>query len=249
MGLEPLARLARAFSRLARRRRLRGIITFTPAPRLKRWETIVLRVLGFTPSMAGGNGEGEPGTDADADRGRTAAGGRTEPTGGASSTDTHGGAAATRDPDRFDRDYVERLRRENATYRTRAQRAEADLEAVADARRTELERATRRADRAEAELTQTRDELWRLRAAVKHGIPEDLADLLTGSTEEEVMDRAARLARSLGDGSGGRVPSPPRGPRRDETPDLDTQIAEAEKKGDWRTAGALKTRKLAQANT
>ncbi|MEO3851748.1 hypothetical protein ABGB09_29670 [Streptomyces sp. B8F3] len=51
-------------------------------------------------------------------------------------------------------------------------------------------------------------ELWRERAARAHAIPDDLLEFLTGSTEDEVLARAERLAQRTAAPAGPRRPAP-----------------------------------------
>jgi hypothetical protein len=53
--------------------------------------------------------------------------------------------------------------------------------------------------------TRAEAELWRERAARAHGIPDDLFEFLTGASETEVMERAARIAERV---TGPRRPLP-----------------------------------------
>lgn len=92
---------------------------------------------------------------------------------------------------------IERLRKENAGWRTKVRdlepRAKAHDEAI-EAQKTEVERATDRAAAAEQALAERERELNVLRAAAKYGIPEEDHDLLGSGTPEELDARAARIA-------------------------------------------------------
>ncbi|MFC9892119.1 hypothetical protein ACFVMC_00355 [Nocardia sp. NPDC127579] len=92
---------------------------------------------------------------------------------------------------------IAELRRENASWRTKYREAEPIVEAhnaAQEAAKTEVQRATERADAAEKAAAERQDELNVLRAAAKHGIPEEDYDLLGSGTPEELDARAARLA-------------------------------------------------------
>jgi len=233
--------LHRLGRRVARQRRLRAVVTVATPHRLTRSDTLGLRLLGFVPSMAGAeepDPAADPRTDGDPPR-------------------------ADPDPPRdgeetFPRDYVERLRRENANLRNRMKDAtelargyETKLRAHEDKDKSELELAIARAEAAEkerdearAEASGTSRELWRYRAAAKHSVPEDLVDLIGGDTEEETLERAARLgtriASSAEPGRRTAPPSPPRGARREPAgPSVDEQLAAAEKAGDWAAVARL----------
>lgn len=128
----------------------------------------------------------------------------------------------TDDKEQFDADKArEKLRKinsENRNLRERAKKAE-------DAAKNSAETGER--------LTALEAENLRLRVAVKHGLPENLAKRLSGGTEEEMLADAEELLELLG----GRKP-PTNQPRErlrgggdptaatDETADLD-KFAEA----------------------
>ncbi|MGW4325444.1 MULTISPECIES: hypothetical protein [Nocardia] len=92
---------------------------------------------------------------------------------------------------------IKDLRKENASWRTKYREAEPIVQAHTEAQeaaKTEVQRATERAAAAEAAAAQREAELNVLRAASKHGIPEEDHDLLGSGTPEELDARAARLA-------------------------------------------------------
>lgn len=99
----------------------------------------------------------------------------------------------TDEPEVFDRKYVEQLRKENASYRTRAQEAEARLTEIDDAAKSEAEKALERAERAEQQLVA----LERKDVAREAGLPAEWADRLRGSTRDELQADAEQLAKSL----------------------------------------------------
>lgn len=68
-----------------------------------------------------------------------------------------------------------------------------------DAEKTELERATARAEAAENETATLRTELLRREVAEAKGIPLRLAGRLTGTTREELEADADQLAELIGD--------------------------------------------------
>lgn len=95
---------------------------------------------------------------------------------------------------------VPKLRREAAKHRTEKQAAKAlaeELQKYKDAEKTELEKLTERAQRAEQELTQARREKAARDAAKAAGLDSDLADLVQGDTEEEMLASAKKLAERL----------------------------------------------------
>ena len=92
---------------------------------------------------------------------------------------------------------VRKLRDENASWRTKLRDAEPILQAHAEAEeaaKTEVQRANERAAEAERIAAERESQLNVLRAAAKHGIPEEDYDLLGSGTPEELDARAARLA-------------------------------------------------------
>lgn len=67
-----------------------------------------------------------------------------------------------------------------------------------ESQKSELQKAADAAAKAKADADQTRAELARMKAAVKHGLSEDDLDLLgTHGTPEEIEARAERLATRL----------------------------------------------------
>jgi hypothetical protein len=110
-------------------------------------------------------------------------------------------------------DYKEmtaKLRKEAATYRTKARELEPKASAydeAVEAQKSEIQRATERATAAEQTAALRERELNLLRAAAKHGIPEEDYDLLGSGTPEELDARAARIA-SLRQTSNPTLPPP-----------------------------------------
>lgn len=94
----------------------------------------------------------------------------------------------------------------------KALRGELDAfrKAQKDAEDAKKSEATKLAERM-AEQTAERDkvlrELWTMRAAVRFGIPDDLAEFLTGDSEEVVQERAKRLAEKIKSTAPPAVPS------------------------------------------
>ena len=103
------------------------------------------------------------------------------------------------DPDKARRE-IEKLRRENADWRTKYRKAEPQLteyQKFLDSQKSELERAQEAAQKYERELAETRTMNARLMAAATHNLPPELIDLLGTGTEEEIDARAALLAEKL----------------------------------------------------
>lgn len=92
---------------------------------------------------------------------------------------------------------IQEQRAEAKTLRKELSEFKKAQEQAEEAEKTELQKAIDRAEKAEGSVSEARSELWRLRAAAKHGIPEDLLDLLRGESEEDVLGVAERLAKRL----------------------------------------------------
>lgn len=114
------------------------------------------------------------------------------------------------------------------------------LQEIADAEKTELERATEAAQKALADAEAARQELARERIARKHKLSDDDTALLSG--DEEQMERlasrlgaAAQPGTPIVPGEGTYQPAP--GGTRE-------QAAKAEAAGDQKAALALKARQL-----
>jgi hypothetical protein len=120
---------------------------------------------------------------------------------------------ATEDAKTFDAEYVDKLRKESARYRTEAKAnsdAAKELGAIKAANQTESEKVAQRIADLETELGKTRQDTLRLGIAAKHGItePDDISLFLTGTDEETLTAQAKRLAEREVDRkkSGNRVP-------------------------------------------
>ena len=86
----------------------------------------------------------------------------------------------------------------------------AKLKSFEDANLSELERTKKAAEESAAELTALRIENVRNRVALAKGVPADLIEFLTGSTEDEVTAKADVLMSRLGS-SGTPKPDPSQG--------------------------------------
>ena len=86
----------------------------------------------------------------------------------------------------------------------------AKLKSFEDANLSELERTKKAADEAASELAALRIENVRNRVALTKGVPADLIEFLTGSTEEEVTAKADVLMSRLSS-SGTPKPDPSQG--------------------------------------
>lgn len=142
---------------------------------------------------------------------------------------------------------------EERAARKAAEKAQAELAAklkeFEDRDKSEAEKLAERAAAAEKTAADKDAELLRLRTALKHGISDDDAEtFLTGTDEATLTRQAERLPALQGTTAGPRTPAPDpsQGSRSAGPPDLDALIADAEAKGDTRTAIQLKARKLTQ---
>lgn len=99
--------------------------------------------------------------------------------------------------DEFNARLSHRLERERAKFSDYddLKAKAAQLDAIEEANKSELEKANERADQAERDRDQQRVESLRWRVAAKHGITDADADLfLTGTDEETLTRQAERLA-------------------------------------------------------
>lgn len=100
----------------------------------------------------------------------------------------------------LDRMIADRLARERAKYadyddlKTKA----AEFDKASEAQKSEAQRALERAEAAEAAAATSQQQLLRYKVAAEKQIPSELAELLTGSTEEEMAAVADRLASFTG---------------------------------------------------
>lgn len=112
------------------------------------------------------------------------------------------------EPKVYDQAYVDKLRKESAGYRTKLREVEpivAKHQEAEEATKTEIQRAT---ERAEA-LAQQNTQLIVEAVAAKHGISEEDYDLLGSGTREELESRAARLAARSAPAAPTDPPAPP----------------------------------------
>jgi len=99
----------------------------------------------------------------------------------------------------FTRAYVQELRQEAASHRTKSR----DLE-------TALQQAQARAQELETTLAQRDATALRAKVAAAHQLPADLADRLRGSTEEELTADAKELAKLIPPPAAGADSNPAR---------------------------------------
>ncbi|MGI5493827.1 hypothetical protein [Microtetraspora malaysiensis] len=123
----------------------------------------------------------------------------------------------------------------------------AKLDEIEEANKTEAQKTAERLAQAEQAAATAEARALRREVALEHKLGKDDAALLDAITDEDAMRRLAeRLAQQQKAAEttvGAYVPGMGKSPA---APNLDAQIAEAEAKGDTKTAVALKTRKLTQ---
>ena len=99
----------------------------------------------------------------------------------------------------FPKEVVEKLRRENAAARKRAQEAEARAKEFEDRDKTEQQKLAEKAEAAEKRASDAEAKVLRAEVAAEKGVPAKLAKFLTGSTREELESAAAELVAELGE--------------------------------------------------
>lgn len=122
----------------------------------------------------------------------------------------------------------------------------AEFDKLAESNKTELQKATDAAAKAQADAEQARRELARERVARKHGLSDEDTELLTG-TEQQMERLAARIAASAPQPG---TPKAPPVPGIEKTPEtrnipLAAQIAAAEADGNKNLVATLKAMQLA----
>jgi hypothetical protein len=100
----------------------------------------------------------------------------------------------------FAADYVQKLRNEAAKYRNevKALRPQAEeLTALKDSQKSEIEKATARAEAAEKALANATLERDRMSVVLAKGLDPELAPLLSGATKEDIEAQAELLASRM----------------------------------------------------
>ncbi|WP_406234940.1 hypothetical protein [Nocardia sp. NBC_01009] len=143
---------------------------------------------------------------------------------------------------------AERLARKEAEKAQKA--AEAKVKTFEDAQKSDAQKQAERLAELETEAATAKHEALRFKYAAKHQLSdEDAETFLTGADEATIAKQAARLAELV---AGGATPKPQPGTyvpgegRTPQTPNLDEQIAEAQKNRDFTRAIALKEQRSAQ---
>lgn len=112
----------------------------------------------------------------------------------------------------FDAEYVDKLRKEAAKYRTEAKaNAEAakKLTEIEEASKSEQQKLAERLAEAEKAAQQAQAEALRFKVATRFGVSDEDADLfLTGTDEETLTKQAERLASRNEEAGKPRAPRP-----------------------------------------
>lgn len=158
------------------------------------------------------------------------------------------------DADLSDADWKVRARKWERDYKrtsTERQAEQQELEAFRNATKTDQQRLEDAANAARTELQTAKSEAARLRVAVKHQIAEEDFELLGEGTEEQLTARAERIVALRGVAAQPAVPkpNPAQGSSASGTPDLQTQLAAAQKAGDWTAYIALQNQMHGPART
>lgn len=100
----------------------------------------------------------------------------------------------------FSAEYVKKLRDEAAKYRNEAKElrpAAERLKELEDSQKSEIEKATARAEAAEQALAAATLDRDRMTVALAKGLDPDLAPLLSGATKEDIEKQAELLTSRL----------------------------------------------------
>ena len=118
--------------------------------------------------------------------------------------------------------------------------------------KSEVELLNERFAQYEKDLAAEREARWRVEVAQAKNLTAEQSAWLQGGTREELEASADRLLAAFPaapTGPRNPAPDPSQGGRGGQPgPDLDAQIADATKAGDWRKAAALQKSKLANVN-
>lgn len=90
---------------------------------------------------------------------------------------------------------VENLRKEVETLKADKETLSASLQEREDADKSDAQKTADALDAAKKAAADAQRLLYVERAARKHSLPDDLVEFLTGETEEEISDKAERLAK------------------------------------------------------
>jgi hypothetical protein len=115
---------------------------------------------------------------------------------------------------------------------------------------TDIEKITERLTKHETELAGERQARWRAEIANEKGLTIEQAARLQGDSKDALAadaDALKALFPTAPPAPGTPRPDPSQGGQGGNGANLDAQIAEANKKGDWRTVLSLQNQKLANA--
>jgi hypothetical protein len=101
------------------------------------------------------------------------------------------------EPKTFAEEYVKDLRKQAATARSRATKAETELKQLEDSRKTDTERLVEGKKDAERRAEEAELKLIRFEVAAERQLDLKAASFLAGSTREEVEEKADELVRLL----------------------------------------------------
>jgi hypothetical protein len=122
---------------------------------------------------------------------------------------------------------AERINREKAKYADYSDlKAKAsEFDKLSEASKSELQRATERAEQAERERDQVRSESLRLSVIAKHQIPADYHEFVVGGSEDELEAKAQKVLTLIASNKPDPFPKPdpsqgPKGAGKTSTADL-----------------------------
>ncbi|MDE5641385.1 MAG: DUF4355 domain-containing protein [Bifidobacterium castoris] len=143
---------------------------------------------------------------------------------------------------------VARVRKQYGDYEDMKKKA-AKLDEIEAANKSELEKLAERNQELAAQLAEREHAALIQAACIKHGVPADYMDLVTGADEDSIDNAAEKVAKLLAgkqmtDPAVGTNPAMGSIPSGSAAPSLDEQIHAAETKGDFAQAMILKSLKL-----
>ena len=155
-----------------------------------------------------------------------------------------GDDAAPKDDQTFDAAYVKKLRDEAASYRTKVRELEPlakKAQELEEAGRSDLEKLTARAEKAEREHAETVAKALRLEVAFEKGLTPAQAKRLVGASREELEADADEILRDFPalkpDGRpkgnadlGGREKAPPANPHQADLQQIEADLQASRRK-------------------
>jgi hypothetical protein len=100
-------------------------------------------------------------------------------------------------PRKYDQAYVDSLRKEAGRYRSEAKAAQAKAEEYENAQKSELEKITDQLGKTEKARTEAESRLLRYEVAAEKGLTGPLVDLLSGSSKEELEQKADLILENI----------------------------------------------------